>query len=66
MRIRLNGQDRVVENGATLAALVESLELDGRPIAIEVNRRVVPKSRFRETRLNEGDTLEVVTFVGGG
>ena len=56
----------MVENGATLAALVESLELDGRPIAIEVNRRVVPKSRFRETRLNEGDTLEVVTFVGGG
>ncbi len=66
MRIRLNGQERVVDDGATLAALVESLELNGRPIAVEVNRRIVPKSQFRDTRLNEGDTLEVVTFVGGG
>jgi len=66
MRVRLNGQEREVENGATVAALVESLGLAGQPIAVEMNRRIVPKSRFRETTVNEGDTLEVVTFVGGG
>ncbi|PYQ55785.1 MAG: thiamine biosynthesis protein ThiS [Acidobacteria bacterium] len=40
--------------------------LAGRPVAVEHNRRVVPRAEHASVRLNHGDTLEIVTFVGGG
>jgi sulfur carrier protein len=62
----LNGEERQVKDGATVATLVRSLNLEGRPVAIELNRRVIPRALFEETALQEGDSLELVTFVGGG
>jgi thiamine biosynthesis protein ThiS len=38
----------------------------GRPVAVEHNRRVVPRAEHATVRLNHGDTVEIVTFVGGG
>ncbi len=65
MRITLNGQEREIR-AATVAALVSELKLEGRPVAIELNREVVPKVTFAERRLKEGDRIEIVDFVGGG
>jgi len=42
------------------------LDLDGKPIAVEKNRDVVPKSKYPETLLKDGDVLEIVHLVGGG
>lgn len=53
-------------DGSTLADLVRELDLSGKPIAVERNREVVPKVRFHETSLHEGDRLEIVSLVGGG
>ncbi|MEM7768597.1 MAG: sulfur carrier protein ThiS [Pseudomonadota bacterium] len=64
--ISLNGEDRTVKPGTTLAALVADLSDDPRGIAIERNRAIVPKSRHGDTVLEHGDTLEIVQFVGGG
>lgn len=66
MLIYLNGEAREVEEGLSLAALVETLSDDPRGIAIERNLEIVPKSRHAETRLQPGDRLEIVQFVGGG
>ena len=65
MKLLLNGESRDV-SARTLADLVRELKLDGKPIAVEKNRDVVPKSKYRETALKEGDVLEIVHLVGGG
>lgn len=66
MRIRLNGEEREFNDGLTVEQLLEALRIAGRPVAVELNREVLPKSRYGQTALREGDRLEVVTFVGGG
>jgi thiamine biosynthesis protein ThiS len=66
VKIRMNGELRELPDGVTLLQLLEELKLSGRPIAVELNLQVVPKSMFAGTPLREGDRLEVVSFVGGG
>ena len=65
VKLLLNGESRDVA-AATLADLVRELDLDGKPIAVEKNRDVVPKSKYPETLLKDGDVLEIVHLVGGG
>ena len=66
MNLQVNGETRNVQDGLTLDALVRELELEERPIAVELNREVVPKDRYVATRLADGDRLEIVSLVGGG
>ena len=66
MRITVNGEARDVPEGLTLTALVESLGIDPRFVAVEQNLKVVKRALHATTTLAEGDTLEVVHFVGGG
>lgn len=64
--IRLNGEERRVAPGTTVAALIEELGVPRATVAVEWNRDILPKPRYGETVLRAGDTLEVVQFVGGG
>ena len=66
IQVSVNGQAVLLPTGSTLAELLRRLDLEGRPVAVEHNRRVVPRAEHATVRLNHGDTLEVVTFVGGG
>jgi thiamine biosynthesis protein ThiS len=66
MRVTVNGEFRTLSDGLTLAEFVRELGLDKNPIAVELNREVVPRDRHGSTRLKEGDRLEIVTLVGGG
>jgi thiamine biosynthesis protein ThiS len=66
IQVSVNGQAVSAPTGCTLAELLRRLALDGRPVAVEHNRRVVPRAEHASVRLNHGDTLEIVTFVGGG
>ncbi|MBB3230520.1 MULTISPECIES: sulfur carrier protein ThiS [Halomonas] len=66
MQIQLNGEARTLEADASVARLVESLGLTGRRIAVEVNEEIVPRSVHAETRLAEGDRVEIVHAIGGG
>jgi len=66
MRILINGEWREVPCGTTLADLLKELKLADKPVAVERNLEVVPKSKHAETPLAEGDRLEIVTLVGGG
>jgi len=62
----INGQRRIMNAGTTVLALIAELGLDGKPVAVERNREVVPRAQHATTVLADGDRLEVVTFVGGG
>jgi thiamine biosynthesis protein ThiS len=66
MQVFLNGEPKDIANGLTVAALVESLRLDGRKVAIERNLEIVPKSLYAEVTLAEDDRIEIVHFIGGG
>ena len=62
----VNGETRAFEGVADLAALVAALGLDRRKVAVERNLEIVPRSRYAQTSLAEGDRIEIVAFVGGG
>ncbi|PCC75064.1 sulfur carrier protein [Nannocystis exedens] len=62
----LNGEPHPFAPGTTVGALVASLGLDPRQVAVERNREIVPRATYDRTELVDGDRLEVVTFVGGG
>jgi sulfur carrier protein len=64
--LTVNGEAKSVSEGLTLAQLVRELGLEKNPIAVELNRQVVPRDRHPATRLADGDRLEIVTLVGGG
>ena len=66
MEIRVNGEPREVPDGLTVAALLEFLGLPHTRVAVEVNLEIVPKARHVEHVVRPGDTLEIVSFVGGG
>ena len=65
MRIEVNGEPREVEAG-TILALVETLGLDPKKVAVERNLEIVPRSLHAETALADGDRIEIVQLVGGG
>lgn len=64
--IEVNGEPRRIASGATIAALCEDIGLDPAKVAVERNLEIVPRSQLADTRLVEGDRLEIVHFVGGG
>ncbi len=66
MQIQLNGEPSHFDDEPTLAQLVDSLGLSGRRIAIEVNEEIVPRSLHAQTRLRDGDSVEIVHAIGGG
>ena len=66
MTIQLNGDQRQVPDGLTLAALLEWLELAPDRVAVERNGEIVKRAKWAVTLIEEGDQLEVVQMVGGG
>ncbi len=66
MIITVNGQDHLVPSPSTLVDLLQQLDLDPRAVVVELNREIVRQARLAETRLANGDSVELVHFVGGG
>lgn len=65
MNIFLNGEALTTEF-STLFELVQSLQLDGKRFAVEMNEQIVPKSRLAETIIQNNDKIEIIQAVGGG
>ena len=65
MTVKVNGEARDLPAGETLRALVARYKLTPDKVAIELNRRLVRSEKY-DTPLNDGDEVEIVTFVGGG
>lgn len=63
--VTINGEN-VNAAGKTIAEYLETTDFDIRIIAIERNGEIVPKSQYGEIILKDGDSVEVVSFVGGG
>jgi sulfur carrier protein len=66
MVLTVNGESRVVEGAVTAADLLTRLGLDPRAVVVELNRCIVRPPELAGTPLKDGDTIELVHFVGGG
>lgn len=66
MVITVNGKSKELTTPATVAGLLDILNLDPTRVAIELNRDIIPRAEFAVRQLADGDTLEIVQFVGGG
>ena len=63
--VRINGNDLDIA-GKTVAEYLETTDYNRSRIAVEQNGEIVPKAEYESTLLNDGDVIEVVSFVGGG
>ncbi|MDP1571659.1 MAG: sulfur carrier protein ThiS [Vicinamibacterales bacterium] len=66
MTITLNGDPHELPGPMTVSALLAHLEIDHRRVAVEHNLAVLKRAAYESTTVREGDTVEVVNFVGGG
>jgi thiamine biosynthesis protein ThiS len=64
--IQVNGENRETPAGTTVTGLLSELGLNAGRVAVERNLRILPKARWEETQVAEGDRFEIVQFVGGG
>ena len=66
MNIQLNGEQKEIREGSTIAGLLDSLGIGGERVAVEVNLDIVPRTGHATHVINAGDRIEIVQFVGGG
>ena len=66
VRIIVNGEPRQVGDDTTIGALLVELGLGDVTVAVERNAEVVPRARHASARIDDGDRIEIVHFVGGG
>jgi sulfur carrier protein len=65
MIVKVNGQPREVNDGATILSLLAEAKLKPQNVAVELNRRLIRTEKYNQP-LKSGDEVEIVTFVGGG
>ena len=66
MVITLNGERYELDEPISVAGLLARLEIDPRRVAIEHNLEIIKRQTFSDVLVGEGDTVEIVNFVGGG
>jgi len=66
MRLIVNGETLEISNVDTLQELLKELQIEPRRVAVEINLSIVKKAEYPTFRLNDGDKVEIVNFVGGG
>jgi len=66
MDIIFNGKAREIQDGIYIQELLDQMQLDCMQVVVEHNNNIIPRQRLAETPLSNGDTLEVIHFVGGG
>jgi thiamine biosynthesis protein ThiS len=66
VKIRINGEEREIAGGLSIAGLLEELKIRPGRVVVELNRNIVAREAHGSTLLTDGDALEIVHFVGGG
>ncbi len=66
IHVVINGEQRTLRSNHTVLSCLEDLSVDSSKVAIELNHEIVPRSSYETQHLQEGDTIEIVHFIGGG
>ncbi|WP_333654293.1 sulfur carrier protein ThiS [Dissulfurispira sp.] len=65
MKLKVNGEDKETQS-ETILQLLKELDIVPERVAVEVNLRIIKRADFENCKLYDGDTVEIVYFVGGG
>ena len=66
MRVLINGEERELPEGTTVSQMLEALKIQPERVVVEVNLTILKRAQLAAATLREGDTVEIVQFVGGG
>lgn len=66
MKLIVNGEPRDVDNASTVAEMLAAFKLENKILVVELNKKIIERDTYDVTRLNDGDRVEIVHFVGGG
>ncbi len=66
MKLTVNGNATDVKEGLTVEGLLKELDIEPGRVAVEVNVNIIKKVNYQECQLKDGDSVEIVNFVGGG
>ena len=66
MTLTLNGEKKELNDGLSVAGLLEALKIEPARVAVEVNVAIIKKNAYGSHMLHDGDEVEIVSFVGGG
>ena len=66
IHIRVNGEARAWRTGATVADLLQDLDIRTEQVAVELNHEILDRAAFGERQLENGDRVEILGFIGGG
>ena len=66
MILKINGVEKNIHSSSNLAALLLELEITSPHYAVALNQEVIPNSKLKQTKIRDGDNVEIVHAVGGG
>lgn len=66
MNLSINGEKKEIDDGLSVAGLLETLKIEPARVAVEVNVAIIKKDAYGSHLLHDGDEVEIVSFVGGG
>ena len=66
MKLKLNGTETEIRDNLTVTGLLEELKIEPKGVAVEVNLVIIKKPDYENCQLKDGDSVEIVNFVGGG
>ncbi len=66
MQVQVNGEQRALAAGVTVAGLLTELDIRPDRVAVELNLTILDRGEFDRRSLQEGDRVEIISFIGGG
>ena len=66
MNILLNNKPEILFDGSTVKRLLENKNIKNKYYAVEINRKIIPKSEYKTYVIKDGDKIEIITAIGGG
>ncbi len=66
MLITINGEERKISDGLTVAGLLLELKIKPQGTAVEIDREIIPRARHGQRAIKKGDRIEIIRMVGGG
>ncbi len=66
IQIQVNGELQTAPSGSTIAGLLKQLDIRSDRVAVEVNLQILDRQNFDRQSLQEGDRIEIISFIGGG
>ena len=66
IQIYINGKKKIINVNYNLNNILEDFSLQNKLVAIELNKEVVPKSKYKTKKINQNDRIEILELIGGG